>query len=921
MSSKQLLGQQEDASVVKVGILHSSTGTMAISEPSLVDAELMAIAQINQTGGVLGKIIQPVIKDGASNAKIFATQGQKLIQQDEVATIFGCWTSASRKAVLPVVERFNKLLWYPLQYEGLECSPQIVYNGSCPNQQIEPAVSWLLENKGKRFYLLGSDYVFPRTVHKVIQAQLKREGGECVTQKFVPLGSKDFQEIIQEVKQIQPDVVFSTLNGDSNLAFYQQYQEAGINAQEIPIMAVSVAEEELRRIGGEVAIGHYAAWSYFQSLDTKENQTFVKNYQRRYGKERVTSDPIEAAYAQVYLWKLAVEKAQSFATDKVREAFPGIGFEAPGGWISIERNQHLAKPCRIGKILSTGQFEVVYDSELIKPKPWLGVEDIANSRQAVIIDLLAEVSPSIEYSCQLEENSRAREKLMAELVDSNQQLRTTQEKLLASEAQSQELRKREELLKHRLSSQIRNSLELDKILTIAVEEVRHLLHIDRCEFLFLDKRLPQRSYLAYEISLADDLTKQDNSLVFELVEKLLENTELLKIDDISQSEHWQLKQLGLKSLLAIPVGIYSKKNFVPRKGIIICQQYTHSKIWVDQDIELLQMVVEQLAIAIEQATLYEQSLQAAAHAQAQAQQLEKTITELQETQAQLIQTEKMSTLGQLVAGIAHEINNPVSFICGNLDYAKEYVANLLQIIELYQKHQRESNQEIDDYVEEIELDFLKEDLPKTINSMELGAQRIMKLVLSLRNFSRRKQSHLQEVDIHEGLDSTLVILSNRIKSQGSRPQIKIIKEYGDIPLVGCYPSEINQVFMNILGNAIDALEESWQKEEISPPESLTLKIHTELAEQNTVIIKIADNGAGIAPDTQSHLFDPFFTTKPMGKGTGLGLSISHSIVVDKHGGKLECSSIPGQGTEFLIKLAVAPQSTKTQDSSPSSVIA
>ena len=506
---------------------------------------------------------------------------------------------------------------------------------------------------------------------------------------------------------------------------------------------------------------------------------------------------------------------------------------------------------------------------------------------------------------------------MAELISSNQQLRTTQEQLLASEAQSQELRKREELLKHRLSSQIRNSLELDKILTIAVEEVRNLLDIDCCEFFFLDERLVPKNYLAGEVSSPPDLTQRNKSLRFEVVGKLLENTNLLKIDEVSTLENPVLEKLGLKSLLAAPVRIYSKHNSGQKKGIIICQQYRQGKTWVEQDIELLRMVVEQLAIAIEQATLYEQSLQAAAYAQAQAQQLEKTLTELKETQAQLIQTEKMSTLGQLVAGIAHEINNPVSFICGNLDYAKEYVADLLKIIELYQKYQREPNQEIRDYAEEIELEFLTEDLPKTISSMELGAERIRKLVLSLRNFSHSNQSYLQRVDIHDGLDSTLVILSNRIKSQGSRPQIEIIKEYGETPLVECYPSEINQVFMNILGNAIDAVEESWQKGEILPPERLTLKIQTKLTEQNTVIIKIADNGYGIPPDTQSHLFDPFFTTKPMGKGTGLGLSISHSIVVDKHGGKLECSSTPGKGTEFLIELAVTSHSTKIKEPSPS----
>ncbi len=917
MSSTKTLAQ-ENASEVRVGILHSLTGTMAISEPSLADAELMAIAEINQAGGVLGKNIQPIVTDGASEKRVFAAQAQKLIQQEEVATIFGCWTSASRKAVLPVVEKFNKLLWYPLQYEGLECSPYIVYNGSCPNQQIEPAVNWLLKNKGKRFYLLGSDYVFPRTVHKVVQAQLKREGGKSVAEKFVPLGSQNFRQIIGEIQQTRPDVVFSTLNGDSNLAFYQQYREAGINAQDIPIMAVSIAEEELRRIGGKLTAGHYAAWSYFQSISTPENQNFVSNYQKRYGEDRVTSDPIEAAYAQVYLWKLAVEKAQSFATNRVREAFNGIGFEAPGGWISIEDNQHLAKPCRVGKILPTGQFEIVYDSELIKPRPWLGVEDIDNSRQAAIIDLLAEVSPSIEYSCQLEESSRTREKLVAELINSNRQLRTTQGQLLASEAQYQELRRREELLKRRLASRIRDSLELEQILTIAVEEVRNLLQIDLCEFLFLDKGPTAKNYLACKTSLATAFARQDNNLVFEIVEKLLANKNLLKIEDISQTSNPALEKLGLKSLLAIPVEVYSKKTPAHRKGVIICQEYGQGRTWTGQDIELLQIVVEQLAIAIEQATIYEQSLQAAAHAQAQAQQLEKTLTELKETQAQLIQTEKMSTLGQLVAGIAHEINNPVSFICGNLDYAKEYVEKLLQLIEIQQKYQREPHQEINDYVEEIELEFLREDLPKTIRSMELGAERIRKLVLSLRNFSRRNQSHMQEVNLHDGLDSTLVILGNRIKAQGSRPQIEVIKGYGDIPLVECYPSEINQVFMNILSNAIDAVEESWQDRKATSSEGLIIRIHTELKEQNRVFIKIADNGSGIPLNTQSHLFDPFFTTKPMGKGTGLGLSISHSIVVDKHGGNLKCSSTPGQGSEFVIELEAKPKSIYIEDPFPSS---
>jgi ABC-type branched-subunit amino acid transport system substrate-binding protein len=236
---------------MRVGILHSLSGTMAISEASLKDAELMAIAEINEAGGVLGRIIEPVIEDGASDPTTFALKARKLHRTRQGSTIFGGWTSASRKAVLPVLEELNALMWYPVEYEGLECSPQIFYTGICPNQQVGPAVDWLLQNKGKSFYLVGSDYVFPRTANKLIKAHLKRKGGTLAGEEYVPLGTTEFGDLIKRIKQAKPDVVFNTLNGDSNLAFYQQYKDAGISAQEIPIMAVSVAEEELRRIGGE----------------------------------------------------------------------------------------------------------------------------------------------------------------------------------------------------------------------------------------------------------------------------------------------------------------------------------------------------------------------------------------------------------------------------------------------------------------------------------------------------------------------------------------------------------------------------------------------------------------------------------------------------------------------------------------------
>jgi urea transport system substrate-binding protein len=435
----QISSDKSAMSFVQVGLLHSLSGTMAISEAPLIEAQLMAIAEINETGGVLGKLIEPVIKDGASDPAQFQAQARKLIEQSQITTVFGCWTSVSRKAVLPVVEELNAQLWYPVQYEGLESSKNIFYTGSCPNQQVEPAVTWLLQNKGTRFYLLGSDYVFPRTVNKIIKAQLKHQGGTVVGEEYVPSGTRKLAEIINRIQQARPDVVFNTLNGDSNLTFYHQYKEAGITAQEIPVLAVSIAEVELQRIG-DAATGHYASWSYFQSLDTPSNRRFVQNFQRRYGQDRVTSDPIEAAYTQVYLWKQAVEQAQSFEVDRVRVAAYGQSFEAPSGFVRIEPNHHVWKSCRIGKILPTGQFEIVYTSDNpIKPLPWLGVEEVKFNTSEIVIDMLAEVPQGIHKAWQLEQKSRELKAAKVQLQREIIQRQRVEAVLSDSEAQLQAL--------------------------------------------------------------------------------------------------------------------------------------------------------------------------------------------------------------------------------------------------------------------------------------------------------------------------------------------------------------------------------------------------------------------------------------------------------------------------------------------------
>jgi urea transport system substrate-binding protein len=357
---------------IKVGIMHSLSGTMAISETSLRDVELLAIEEINAKGGLLGRKVEPIVEDPASDWPTFAEKSKKLLLRDKVCSVFGCWTSASRKAVLPVFEKNNGLLWYPVQYEGNECSHNVFYTGAAPNQQIGPAVTWLLKNKGKKFYLLGSDYVFPRTANLIIKAQLKAEGGQLVGEEYTPLGHMEYSTVVNKIRQAKPEVVFSTINGDSNVAFYKQFRNAGITAKDIPVMAVSVAEDEVRGIGGQVAEGHYAAWNYFQSVTTPENKVFVDKFKTRFGKSRVTDDPIEAAYFQVHLWAQAVQKAKSIEVDAIRAGALGQEFKAPEGLVRLDaKNQHTWKTVRIGEIQKDGQFKIVYSTNApVRPEPW-----------------------------------------------------------------------------------------------------------------------------------------------------------------------------------------------------------------------------------------------------------------------------------------------------------------------------------------------------------------------------------------------------------------------------------------------------------------------------------------------------------------------------------------------------------------------
>lgn len=358
---------------IKVGVLHSLSGTMAISEVSVKDAELLAIDEVNAAGGVLGKQLEPVIEDGASDWPTFAEKAQKLISVDGVATTFGGWTSASRKAMLPVFERNKALLWYPVQYEGLEASPYIFYTGATTNQQILPGLDYLRSIGKTRLFLVGSDYVFPRTANKEIKAYAAANGMEILGEEYTPLGHTEYGTLINKITAARPDAVFNTLNGDSNVAFFKQLKAAGVTADAMPVISVSVAEEEVRGIGPEFVSGHLVAWNYYQSTDSAANRAFVEAYKARYGADRVTADPIEAGYIAVKLWAAAVEKAGSTDPEAVKAAAGGITLDAPGGEVTIDgENQHIFKTARIGVVRPDGQIEEVWNSGgPIKPDPFL----------------------------------------------------------------------------------------------------------------------------------------------------------------------------------------------------------------------------------------------------------------------------------------------------------------------------------------------------------------------------------------------------------------------------------------------------------------------------------------------------------------------------------------------------------------------
>jgi PAS domain S-box-containing protein len=485
-------------------------------------------------------------------------------------------------------------------------------------------------------------------------------------------------------------------------------------------------------------------------------------------------------------------------------------------------------------------------------------------------------------------------------------------------------------LLNRIAGQIRASLDLNTILETVVTSIRQLLEIDICTFSwYLNENCSASETDEFLLSGSNYINGQEaetavwqtvkesvepglhsfigiypDSLLKPISVKILQQ-EVIVVDDTETLCDPKLKQLlqsfNCLSLLTVPFQTQGGKF-----GILSCSNLTKKRAWQENEIELILGIADNLAIAISQAELYHNSQSSAKIASERALQLEKALQDLQRTQTQLIQSEKMSSLGQLVAGVAHEINNPVSFIYGNITPAQEYIYDLLQLVELYQTEYPQPTAKIQSQIESIDLDFLMEDLPKILDSMKVGSERIREIVLSLRNFSRMDESQIKNVCIHDGIDSTLRLLQNRLKAKPEHPEILVIKTYEKLPLVECYAGQLNQVFMNLLTNAIDALEERDKKRSLTQIKAnpSQIEITTNVIDSQRIVITFNDNGPGMSQATQARIFDPFFTTKPVGKGTGLGLAITYQVVVEKHLGSLLCHSAPGKGTKFIVEIPI-----------------
>jgi urea ABC transporter urea binding protein len=945
-------------STIRVGVLHSLTGTMASDEKHLAAAAQMAIDEVNESGGVLGKQVEVVLRDGASDPAVFADKARELLSQEDIVTIFGCWTSSSRKAVKPIVEEYNSLLWYPVQYEGLEQSANIIYTGSCLNQQISPAVDWALAQGKRRCFLVGSDYVYPRTANSLIRTLFSQEDRSVLGERYVPLGSHDFAEVAGAIAKARPDIVFNTINGDGNLAFFREYERVVGNAGGCPTMSFSFSETELLGVVREGG-GHYACWSYFQTLDTPENNRFFKKYTRRFGSQAVVSDPIATAYTQVYLWKQAVERANSFGARDVVSNSAGCSVTGPGGVMELQSNHHVSKHALIGQANPEGQFDVIWSSQSpIEPKPWLGVEDIQLPTRNLIVAALSQYPEVVHLNVTLENRVRQR---TAELEQANESLRLDH----ARQADEQNDRLIEsERLRRMLLSILEDREQAEEAMRQSEDKYRRLAESTEAILWEYDISSDRWTYVAPQCERILGYQPEEwTNLQFwvdHIHQEDRDSTTKYCADCTARGEshefeyRFQKKDGNVIWLRDVVTVITRDELPVAMRGFKV--DITARKL-AEEDRERLMTAIGQAAEvvvitdakgtiqyvnpAFERITGYTPEeavgqnpriLKSGEHDEIFYREMWDTLIGGQPWSGRFINKKKDGTLYTEEAVISPVVNasgTTVNYVAVKRDITEE-----IKMESQYRQAQKmeavgrlaagvahdfnNQLQVILGYCDMLMMDRQPGDpLWDPIVQVRQAADRARSTTSHLLAFSRRQLLEPELVDVAELLHDMEKPVGRMI---GEDVKLVIAVPPGVRPLL-IDKSGLHQAIMNLAVNARDAMSDGGKL--VIQSSNVTID-HAHAADfpeaqpGDYVLLEVIDSGVGMDAETLEHLFEPFFTTKEQGKGTGLGMPMVQGFVGQSEG-FIRIDSQPGKGTAVRILLPQAPsdlQSGKTDQTPP-----